>query len=127
MVLLLKFDRQLTRADGDKWLSILPLFNEPQLLIEYAPAETPETWDFLGRIFQEVLIDDRWVISEYERLWPNRPTLITWKASYSQYRCEIRLVPYLKPGRLRVWGVTGELPLLIDGQPFTVDGVQIVI
>jgi hypothetical protein len=127
MVLIPKFDQQLDRSNGDKWIDIIPMFSESQVLIEYAPSEVPETWDYLGRVFQEVRIGDRWVVSDHERFWPNRPTLITWRNFFTDYRCELRLVRYLKPGRLRVWGVRGELPLLINGTPFTINGVPILI
>lgn len=127
MVLIPKFDQQLDRSNGDKWIDVGPLFSEAQVLIDYAPSEVPETWDYLGRIFQKVLVSERWVIAEAQQFWPNRPTLITWRNFYNLYRCEVRLVKYLKPGRLRIFGARGELPLLIGGQPFTINGAPILI
>lgn len=128
MPLFLKFDQQLERSDGDKWIFITPTFTEPQILIEYSPSAVPETWDYLGRIFQQVLVENRWAIIDQKTIWPNRPNLVVWERIPQPYRCELRLVRYLKPGRMRVWGVTSaNLPTLealtIGGEPYTINGI----
>lgn len=106
MTLLLKYDGSLDRGAGDKWFGFQATFSYPQVLIQYESELVRETWDYLGRAFCLLQVESYWAVAEWGRIWPNRPTLLSWNLpSANPYRLELRLVRYLQPGRLRVWEV----------------------
>lgn len=100
------FESIIQNRGGDSWIVIPPVCTAPAILAEYESIDIPESWDFLGRIFKFVKEGDDLVIDQAVDLWPNRLNLATWRREHDSYFCQVRLVPYIKEGTLRLFEVT---------------------
>lgn len=111
-------------TDGDRLITTGSVLVSNSVVISFSTA-LPRTWEYLGTMHREVLINGNWTIISSHRLIPGRPNLFAWEDT-APYRLSFRLVKYIYAGNLLIYGYDAPSPLELAAVAYSGDYLDLV-